>query len=52
VAGRRPTRPRVSEYSARCPIQIVRTNQRGTFGGAFWVVSVAVAILGLLLSTV
>jgi hypothetical protein len=42
----------VSEYSVRCPIQIVRTNQRGTFGGAFWVVSVAVALVDLLVSTV
>jgi hypothetical protein len=35
----------------RCTIQIVRTSQRGTFGGAFWVVS-AVVVTQVSMSTV
>jgi hypothetical protein len=42
----------VIEYNRRCRIQIVRTSQRGTFGGAFSVVSDIVVIVGFLESTV
>jgi hypothetical protein len=31
---------------------MVRTSQRGTFGGAFWVVSAAVVVIRLSVSTV
>jgi hypothetical protein len=34
----------VTRKSERCRNQIVRTSQRGTFGGAFWVVSAVVVI--------
>src|SRR4051812_37906310 len=34
---RRPSRPRVIEYSARCMIHIVRTSQRGTVMGFLFV---------------
>jgi hypothetical protein len=52
VEGRRPNRPPVIEYAARCAIQMVRTSHRGTAGDVFCeVVADMSGLLGFSVST-
>jgi hypothetical protein len=51
VEGRRPNRPPVIEYAARCAIQMVRTSHRGTAGDVFCVVADMSGLLGFSRST-
>ena len=52
VDGRRPNRPPVIEYAARCTTQIVRTSHRGTITGLVADASDIGSLLGRFVSTV